>query len=93
MKNIKHPLIYIEWCDAIEGAHGWMSKDEAIEWSLNSDWIISQTSFLIKETKEYLLLASKINEEEDNQPKVSGLMKIPKTWIKKRQNLSEFISY
>lgn len=75
-------LIYLEWCDAAYHESEWMEKDAAIDWANNEDWVIRQSSFLVRETKEYVLLASRINNHH-----VNGLMKIPKTWIRKRINL------
>lgn len=80
--KVPYKLIYIEWCDAASHENGWMEAGEAIDWGDNEDWVIRQSSFLLKETKEYLLLASRINCHH-----VNGLMKIPKTWIRKRINL------
>lgn len=87
-----YPLIYIEWCDALEGSGGWMQIDGAIEWCHNEDWLIKQSSFLIEETDEYLFLSSKINPQKDGNIMLGGLLKVPKTWIRRRIDLSESIS-
>lgn len=68
-----------------------MSAESAIEWAKDDDWIIKQAAFLVKETKEYLLLVSKLNAHPDHEdePMIRGLIKIPKTWIRKRVVLSK----
>lgn len=82
MGNFK--LIYLEWCDSIEGSGNWLSLNDAKEWCENEDWVIRQVSFLIKETDEYLFLASKINPQKDGEVMVGGTLKIPLTWIRKK---------
>lgn len=86
IKNV-YPLVYIEWCDAITHGDGWIPLHKAIEWGECEDWIIKQSGFILKETKEFILLASKVNPHVDNEyPVVDGITKIPKTWIRKRKN-------
>lgn len=87
-------LIYIEWCDAINDTPNWMPLKDAIEWADNEDWVIKQSAFLLKETDEYLLLCSKINPHyhSEDEVRVDSLLKLPKTWVRKRVDLSEFIS-
>lgn len=86
MAIVKFKLIYIEWCDAISHTRGWMTKKEAFDWAKNEDWIVRQAGFLMEETKEYILLASRINPQPDTDDgyNTDGLFKIPKTWIRKR---------
>ena len=87
-------VIYLEWCDAISDNSKWLSLDEAIDWANNEDWIIKQVSFIIKETDEYLLLSSKINPHNhtEDEVRVDSLLKLPKTWVRKRIDLTQFIS-
>lgn len=82
----KPQIVYVEWCDAASHENEWMELSDVIEWADNEDWVIKQTSFLVKETTEYIVLASRMNETHLN-----GLMKIPKTWIRKRVNLSKYV--
>lgn len=80
-------LIYIEWCDALTNK-GWRTREEAEFWADTDDWIVRSGGWLIKETKEYILLAlswNPQNQYEENQ--FGNLHKIPKTWIKKRKTL------
>jgi hypothetical protein len=88
MNKIKYPLIYIEWCDAIESNEGWQDINVIKYWAKTSDWIVKECGFLIEETKEYIVFASRIgNYHDDNEPKFGGINKIPNTWIKKRISL------
>ena len=83
--KIKYPLIYIEWCDAFTNeGKAWFSVDEIMDWAKNKDWIICQSGYLIEETKEYLLVVSQMNPQRDGNM-VGGVIKIPKTWIRKRK--------
>ena len=76
--------MYIEWGDAISNT-GWMEKNDAIDWGENSDWIVKNVGWLLKETKEYILLAAKYSEGS----KEYGLLhKIPKTWIRERKEIN-----
>lgn len=85
--NKNPPLIYIEWCDAISDTPKWVSGSDAIAWCEGEDWIIKQSGFLLMETKEYILMASKYNPHSQGDDMFFGLHKIPKTWIRKRKNL------
>ena len=91
-KNI--PVIYLEWCDAIADSQRWVSVEDAKKWGKNEDWIIKQVCFLLDETKEYLLLANRINPHlhTEDEIRVDGLLKLPKTWVRNRVDLSETIS-
>ena len=81
MKKFNKKLVYIEWGDAISNT-GWMSEKEAIEWADSSDWIVKNVGWILKENKDYILLASKFSEGSEEY----GLLhKIPKTWIKVRK--------
>lgn len=94
MEDKKIEAIYIEWCDAVADISTWMGIEEAIEWGDNEDWVVKQVAFVLKETEEYLLLVSKINPHShtEEEVRVSGLLKLPKTWIRKRISLTELIS-
>ena len=78
----KYKLVQIGWADAIENLLGWQSIEEALEWAEDDDWIIHQIGWVIKETKDYVLLASRLNEASGGRESAySGLFKIPKPWI------------
>ncbi len=86
------PLIYIEWCDAIESQAGWQEVEVIEEWAKTSDWLVAECGFLVEETKEHLVFASRKGDYQgDKSPKFGSLMKIPKTWIKKRVDLTKSI--
>jgi len=77
------PLIYIEWGDAISNT-GWVSEDDAVAWADSEDWIVKNIGWVVKETKDYILLAGKYSEGSEEW----GLVhKIPKTWIKTRKTI------
>lgn len=88
-KKTTNKLVYIEWADATSPAEGWFSDYGAIEWAETQSYWVESFGFLLKETKEYILLASnrsvtKLLEEETQY---SSIHKIPKTWIRKRKEI------
>lgn len=88
MKKKDLKIVYVEWCDAISHDAGWTDQEEILRWAENDNWIVKEVGFIIKETKEYILLTSKIGDYADNeQIQYSQCMKIPKTWIIKRQEI------
>lgn len=84
-------LIYIEWCDAMSSQTTWMSLEEAIEWADNKNWVVSSGGYLIKETDEYLLISREICTYDKDDTQLGGVLKIPKTWIRKRIDLTKHI--
>ena len=89
--NNKFKIIYIEWCDAMVNSNSWMNFKEAKKWSETENWVVSEVGFLLKETKEYILIANKKSSYNEYNPEVGGIMKIPTTWIRKRINLTNYI--
>lgn len=90
MKN--YPLIYIEQCDAIESNVGWEEIDVIKHWAKTDEWVVKECGFLIDETKEYIVFASRIgNYHKDNTAKFGSINKIPKTWIRKKVKLNQQI--
>ena len=87
-----YPLIYIEWCDAMINQSSWVSKEELIDWSDGENWVVKEVGFLIKETKEYILIANKMSCYDKENPELGGAMKIPTTWIRKRKDLSKYVT-
>lgn len=86
---MKYELIYIEWCDATQTAPDWELLEETIRWADEEYWVVKQIGFILKETKEYILLTSQICDISDNNKiKVGGAIKIPTTWIRKRIKLN-----
>lgn len=84
-------LVYIEWCDAMVNSNTWLSLEDAKEWSETENWTVTEVGFLLKETKEYILIANKISSYDKDNPEIGGIMKIPTTWIRKRINLTKHI--
>jgi len=85
--------IYIEWCDAIASGLEWADSEVVKDWGKKSQWVVKEMGWLIEETKEYIVIASVWKPEDelcDDQFK--HLMKIPKTWIKRRIDLSEAVT-
>jgi len=79
-------LIYIEWCDALTNPN-WFEKQEALDWAEDEEygnWIVREVGWLLKDSKEMIVIASGWNKYED---KFVNLHKIPKTWIRKRKIL------
>ena len=87
---MEFPLIYIEWCDAVETQKAWQSLEALKKWADTNDWITVEVGFLLFESKEYILIANRIAKYDDDL-EYSGVMKIPSTWIKKRIDLSSHI--
>ncbi len=87
MKN-KYKLIYIEWCDATSNEDSWKTPKDSIEWANNENWVVKMCGWILKETKEYILICNKLApENNDSEEQVGSLFKIPKTWIRKRKVL------
>ncbi len=85
---MKDKLIYIEWADTVSSGAEWITTSELNEWIDDTEWIIKQCGFLIKETEEYILLAGHIKPEDDFTEKQYGhLIKIPKTWVRVRKEI------
>lgn len=80
---MKKHITYIRWCDATSSLQTWFKVDEAIEWAKNENWEVENVGWILEETKEWILLASKVSSEGQ----VGQLFKIPKTWIRERKKL------
>jgi hypothetical protein len=81
-------LVAIGWADAMSNESGWKTYDEAVEWVEDDDFVTHQVGWIIKETKEYILMADKFNEPSGGRPElIAGLFKIPKTWIRYREEI------
>lgn len=81
-------ITFIEWCDATSNENAWRTYDEAISWADNEDWRVQNVGWILKETKNYILLSTKRSRETDLlEAQYGSLFKIPKTWIKKRKEI------
>ncbi len=81
----KLALLYIEWCDAMVNQDSWVKIADMKEWAATDHWITYDVGFLIEETKEYILLASRYTINDDGTNRVDSCIKIPTTWIRKRK--------
>lgn len=85
-------LVYIEWCDAVASGLDWSTIDIAEEWADKTEWVVKECGWIVKETKEYIAIASAWKtEDEYTEEQFKHLMKIPKTWILKRIDLSKYV--
>lgn len=82
----KPKLIQIFWSDATANAR-WMTLDEAIEWGKTSTWDVEEVGWVLDETDEYILLASRRMLQEDSSYTYGAFQKIPRTWIRSRKVL------
>lgn len=83
----KHKLIYIKWTDAVFSSDAWVSLDTAKDWASLSDWEVESVGWLVDETKEYVVIASKKQAGTEMEMQYGLLLKIPKTWIRERKYL------
>lgn len=93
LKLLKPPykLLYIEWDDAV-GNSRWFDLNDAENWLNISQWIISETGFLISEDKYAIYLCAFWKPaDEYTEEQMGGLRRIPKNWIKKRKEITKFI--
>lgn len=82
-------LIYLEWCDAVASGNEWSTRQVVEEWGKKTDWVVKECGWVIEETKKYIVIASLWKEEDElTDEQFKHLMKIPKTWILKRIDLT-----
>ena len=86
-------LVYLEWEDACDDVStGWKTEDEVLEWAKNDSWWVKEIGYVIYEDKKVTVLASKMEPgNKDYCATFKGITRIPKTWIRKRINLSKYI--
>lgn len=89
----KMKLIYLEWEDA-SSQNGWHSRQDVKEFSEKST-IIKQVGWCFEETRRYIILVSRYAPDgiftEDDDSSYAHLQKVPKTWIRKRIDLTKYI--
>jgi hypothetical protein len=82
----KHKLVYLEWSDAVSPGAGWRTEEWVKRWARESGFLICEVGFVLEETDEYVLFASRICPEDAYTDALyGGIHKIPKTWIRKRR--------
>lgn len=84
----KPKLIYIEWYDAMVNLSSWITQEEAIEWAENGEGLVKQVGWVIKETKSYILIASRLGQINSTSLDLGGVFKIPTKWVKKKIPIS-----
>ena len=85
-------LIYLEWEDASTLNDGWHTKEEVDDYIKNHKYIISECGFLYKENKKMIILLSRINPKSGDYPEQYAVIhKIPKSWIRKRVDLTKYV--
>ena len=86
----KHKLIYLEWTDAISPIEGWQEELKILEWAKQGNYWVSQIGWILEENKKFIVLASQRNitiDESGSVTQFSHIIKIPKTWVRKRKEL------
>lgn len=84
--------VYIEWCDAIASGLEWADAEVVKDWGKKSEWVVREMGWLVGETKEYLVIASVWKPEDELcVEQFKHLMKIPKTWVRRRIDLTEVV--
>lgn len=89
-KNKEPKLIYLEWEDAC-AEPGWKDQAEIKEWVNQGGLMVKQCGWLLKESKTHISLASRKSDEANEWMQFGNLQKIPKTWIRRRVNLTEMV--
>ena len=86
------PLVYIRWCDAITSKEGWDYQENYVAWAKDVYWLVETVGWLLEETREHLLIAAQRGDYQGEAEYQYGLViKIPKTWIKLRVDLTQHI--
>lgn len=87
---MNYKLIYIEWHDAFAKTT-WMTEEELNKWK-KGEMIVNEVGWLIEETPKQIILAGRYIPPDNEDVEQFGLLqKIPKTWIRKRIDLSKHI--
>ena len=73
----REKLYEIRWLDAYEMESGWLSLDDALKIKPPR---VRSTGYVIKETKEYIILAADIGDDQMDKD-VGRVTVIPGQWI------------
>ena len=65
MKKENYKLIYIEWDDPSSSKSLWVDKEEAEEFGKKIETIVKTSGWLIKETKDYIVLVDYWSPADD----------------------------
>lgn len=83
-------LIYLEWEDA-KTYPAWQYKSDLEGW--DKAHINRQAAWLVGETPKYMLVAGiTASDGEDYEDQFANVTKIPKTWVRKRIDLTKHIN-
>lgn len=84
-------LIYVEWVDSMGNHDKWITEEEARDWGDEKVDMIYEIGYLIRETKDFIILAARVNpqylNDEFHVMRVDGVQKIPKSQIRKRKEI------
>ena len=87
---VGNKFVYLEWHDAF-ASPGWYTDGEINQWK-KGNFIVREAGWIIEETDKQLVLAMRHNLADSGDVQQWGSPhKIPKTWIRKRINLSKYI--
>lgn len=80
-------IIHLIWEDAVKKDEAWSTMEEIEDWNKNTaDGTINQVCIVLKETKEFLIVASRWDGHATD-PCYGFVHRIPKTWIRQRKVL------
>lgn len=77
------PLVIVEWADA-EGDNRWMDRNELEEFAASDSNIVRTVGWLVKTTKDALILTSTMAVNDDGKNDVN---RIPRGMVRKVINL------
>jgi hypothetical protein len=83
-------LVYLEWEDAC-ALPGWKDQDEIQAWIDEGGLMVKQCGWILCESKTHISMASRKSDEDNYWMQYGNLQKIPKTWIRKRIDLSQAV--
>jgi len=87
MQSKTIPLLLVTWLDAGTITHGdWLTYDEIILEAKADRFLNTTAGWLIKETREALVIAAQIATDE-KEPRYDLVMWIPKVLVRKRVKL------
>lgn len=93
-KRVKKPkeaqLVYIEWEDAVSEAT-WVTDEGLRNWLRDAEQLVRQVGWIVQETKQYVALVGRLCRTGPGLQDYGMLQKIPKTWIKRRVNLTKYV--
>ncbi len=86
-------LIYLEWEDA-SSQNGWHTREEAKAF-MEKSTMVHQVGWVFEESPRFIILFARFGPDgmftDDPDEAFAHLQKIPKTWIKKRVDLTKYI--